>query len=180
MGLSIVTYALAKKYAKGKIDAAVEKALQDAKAYTDSKIAEIINFNIVIVDKLPPLSEADNHTIYFLPRTSPSGEADYYYEYMVIENQWEVIGSTELDLSNYWTIDETKAYIESKTYVLPIASTSTLGGVKVDGTSIEADNEGTISIINSYVENLSQDLIDDNFIKISSKEIDDLFSKNTK
>lgn len=183
MGISLVTLALAKKSTKKAIDTAAAQAVFDAvtqsKKYTDDKISEIVSFRIIIVNELPPLETADPHVIYFVPRTNPTGEADFYYEYMIIDHKWEVIGSTELDLSNYWTIDETKAYIESKEYILPKATKTTLGGVKIDGDSILINSEGVISISDSYLKEVSGDetqkLIDENFDIISNDEISNLF-----
>lgn len=183
MGVSVITLALARKAAKKSIDKAAAKAIADAveisKKYTDDQFNKIVSFKIEIVDNLPPLSEADPHVIYFIPRTSPSGEADFYYEYMVISNKWELVGSTELDLSNYWTIDETKAYIDSKEYILPQATKTTLGGVKVDGDSILINSEGVISVSEDYLKDVSGDetqkLIDENFDIISNDEISNLF-----
>mgnify|MGYP006916122277 CR=1 FL=1 len=172
MGLSLITLALARKSAKKATDAAVAQALIAANAYTDSKFNEIASFGIEIVNELPPLAEADSHTIYFVERTSPSGEADYYYEYIAVNGSWELIGSTELNLSNYWTIDEVKAYVESKEYTLPMATANKLGGVKINGDSIQIDQNGTISIVDGYLDNI----IDGNFDNISNQDISNLFN----
>lgn len=171
MGLSLITLALARSSAKKAIDAAVTQALADAYAYTDEKFSEIVSFKIKIVDELPPLAEADPHVIYFVERTDPSGEADFYYEYMVINGKWELIGSTELDLSNYWTIEQVKAYVDSKEYTLPVATASILGGVKIDGNSIQIDANGVISINEDFINSI----LDANFTDISEEQIDDLF-----
>ena len=176
MGVSVVTLALARKSAKKSIDVAVAKAIQDCMKYTDDKFDEIASFKITIVSELPPLSEADSHTIYFVPKTSPSGEADSYYEYMSIDKKWEIIGSTELDLSNYWTIDEVKTYIESKQYTLPIATKSILGGVKIDEKTIQINNEGIISVVETYIQTVSKEVLDTNFIRITENEIKQLFN----
>lgn len=176
MGLSITTLALARKYAQKKIDIAVEEAVERAKAYTDEVVSEFVSFSIEIVEVLPDPSEAKEHVIYFVHRESPSGGADYYYEYIWINNSWELIGSTELDLSNYWTIDEVKEYVRSQGYVLPIASSNTLGGVKIDDTSIQISQDGTISIIDTYIEGNTQDLIDANFEYITNNDINNLFN----
>ena len=84
MGLSITTLALARKYAQKKIDIAVEEAVERAKAYTDEVVSEFVSFSIEIVEVLPDPSEAKEHVIYFVHRESPSGGADYYYEYIWI------------------------------------------------------------------------------------------------
>lgn len=176
MGLSIITLALAKKQAIKNIDAAVADCLTSANAYTDAAISKFVSFSIELVESLPAPSEAKDHTIYFLHRSNPSGGADYYYEYILINNMWELIGSTELDLSSYWTIEQVKEYVDSKEYTLPMATETTLGGVKVNGDSIQIAEDGTISIVDSYLEDATQGMIDENFSNISNNEINNLFN----
>lgn len=172
MGLSVVTLALARKNAKKQADIAVAKAVAAANAYTDQKISQIISFTIEIVDELPPLSEADPHVIYFVAKEDPSGEADSYNEYIKIDNKWELIGTTELDLSNYWTIEQVKEYVQSKEYTLPVATANILGGVKINGDSIQIDNNGVISVKEDYINNI----VDNNFNDITENQISDLFN----
>lgn len=76
------------------------------KTWSSSKIASEIadaGFEVQIVQTLPQSGE--NHTIYFVP-ASDTGEANYYDEFMWVDGAWEKIGSTEIDLSNYYTRDE--------------------------------------------------------------------------
>ena len=51
---------------------------------------------------------------------------------MFIDGRWELIGNTRIDLSDYYTNQEVQQYVADNKYVLPIASNSTLGGVKID------------------------------------------------
>ena len=83
-------------------------------------ISNINSFNIQIVQSLP-ITNIDSHTIYFVPisaatvGTSTVGSAtvgaeyDVYEEYMYINNQWEKIGDTRIDLSGY----ATEEYVDS-------------------------------------------------------------------
>lgn len=74
--------------------------------WSSSKIVQYITdagFDVQIVSILPPRGEA--HTIYFLP-ASDTEETNYYDEFMWIDNTWEKVGSTAIDLSNYYTRDE--------------------------------------------------------------------------
>lgn len=186
MGLSVVTLALAKQYAdevaaagsREALEQAVEEAVRQSKLYTDEALSHITSFKVQIVESLP-LSDIDEHTIYFLRRRKPSGETDFYYEYMYINQAWELIGSTELDLSGYWTSEQVKAYVASKEYTLPRATATTLGGVKINGDSIDIDDEGCIFVVEEYAEGtaaeVAQDLIDVNFTKINETNIENLF-----
>lgn len=186
MAISIETLALARKYAdavaaagsKEALDKAVQQAIAESKLYTDDKFSHIVSFKIEIVDSLPK-TDIDPHVIYFLKREDPLGENDIYCEYMYINNFWELIGSTQLDLSPYWTIEQTKAYIASKEYSLPRANKNALGGVKIDGKSIDIDNEGYIYVVDKYMKDTSSDVaqnvIDKNFDNIKDTSIENLF-----
>lgn len=117
--------------------------------YTKEEMDEIISqlkqFEMKVVPSLPTTNIKPN-CIYFVPREDPSG-TDSYYEYIYVNNKWEFVGTTNVDLSNYWTIDETKQYVEDNQYVLPEATTETLGGIRLpsDG-AVTLDEEGNIII----------------------------------
>lgn len=188
MGLSLETLALAKKYADAvaaagsqeAIQKAIESAVSQSKIYTDKAIGELAQFNITIVDSLPAV-DIKTHTIYFVPM-SPSEFDNGYYEYMYINSKWELIGSTRIDLSDYYTKKEVEQYILDNKYVLPIASNSTLGGVKIDNSSIKIDENGVISVnfenTNSIlaIQDLAQEVIDENFESIPNDDINNYFN----
>lgn len=113
MALSLVTYALSRNYTDQKaIDIskdAIEQAVAQANAYTDS-VATQIEWHLKKVDVLPPIEEADAHTIYFVPANLVP-QYDGYFEYLVMNGQWEAIGRTAVDLSNYFTKQETIDYV---------------------------------------------------------------------
>lgn len=181
MGISLETLALARQYAKKvatenaeiAIQQAIETAVRESNLYTDKSISELTQFNITIVESLP-IDNIQTHTIYFLP-ISPLEEDDGYYEYMFIDGQWELIGNTRIDLSDYYTKKEVEQYILDNKYVLPIASESTLGGVKIDNSSILIDAEGVISVNKVFVENTSDEVVDKKLISIDDDEIAQLF-----
>ena len=94
-----------------------------------------------------PTTEIDENTIYMVAN-SGSGN-DVYDEYLYVNNKWEKIGSSAVDLTDY----ATKNYVDTAVgnipaYTLPTASTSTLGGVKVDGSTITI-TDGVISATSS-------------------------------
>ena len=76
------------------------------KQYVDNKITSDIataigninQFEVAIISDFPT-SDIDTHTIYF--KSNSSAGTNVYDEYMYINNQWELIGSTQIDLSNY-------------------------------------------------------------------------------
>lgn len=64
-----------------------------------AKAIEAINqFNIKILDSLPTTGEAG--TLYFIKKSDPE-QGDIYEEYMWLNNAWEKVGSTKIDLSDY-------------------------------------------------------------------------------
>lgn len=67
-------------------------------------IANADHLKRVIVDQLPSVDTADEHTIYMIKKTNPLGE-NAYDEYMVVNNQGvkklEKIGDSAVDLTDY-------------------------------------------------------------------------------
>ena len=181
MGISLETLALAKKYtdavsvagSEAAMQKAIETAVKESKLYTDTVVSNLIQFQVTIVNSLP-ITNIDTHTIYFVPM-STSEKDDGYFEYMYIDGKWELIGNTQIDLSDYYTKKEVEQYILDNKYVLPIASNSTLGGVKIDNSSILIDTVGTISVSKDYTETTAQNVIDKNFSSIKDDEISKLF-----
>lgn len=143
-----------------KVLALLLSSLNSGDSYTKEEIDEMISqlkqFESEKVDELPITGQKPN-CIYFVPKGS-SG-MDGCYEYMWIDNKWEFVGSTDIDLSDYWTIEETMQYIEQNKYVLPEATADTLGGIKLgsgDG-AVSLDEDGNIVIAttsNEDIENL--------------------------
>ena len=71
-------------------DTEVETAITDA-------LAGVVGFSIEIVNSLPATGDAG--VFYFVPN---SGEQNNIYdEYLYVNNAWEKLGTTEIDLSNY-------------------------------------------------------------------------------
>ena len=74
--------------------------------YSSSKILDLIGdihtFDVLVVGSLPDVGV--EKTIYFVPATTTK-EQNIYDEYLYINNAWELIGSTQVDLSDYLKID---------------------------------------------------------------------------
>jgi len=76
------------------------------KKYVDDKISNDIataigninQFEVSIVTDLPT-TDIDTHTIYFVSNNGTN--QNIYDEYMYINSNWEKIGTTDIDLSNY-------------------------------------------------------------------------------
>ena len=95
--------------------------------YVDGKIGEVVQFSFLIVDELPKVGET-NHIYLVLNKTGKTGNV--YLEYLWIEStqSYELIGSTEVDLSGYYTKEQTDNLLAHKVD-------------KVDGKSLILDTE---------------------------------------
>lgn len=170
MSISFETLVLSRKYTDKKamdigediLEQAVTEAVAQSKLYTDEEIGKILSFDIEIVSTLP--INPNTHTIYLVPKGLTS-ENNGYFEYIYVNNKWELIGDTEIDLSGYYTKDEVDQLIEDNKYVLPAATADTLGGIKIDNKTLKInedgvaslDEEGAEDIINKAVQPIEDD-----------------------
>ena len=115
-------------YTKSQVDAELNRISNyiNTNYFTKSETAQAIatanHLKIEVVNTLPNVSNATAYTVYFVPQSSSnsvdlrqqymqSGGAlpqysggtnnDIYDEYIVINNHWEHIGSTAVDLTGY-------------------------------------------------------------------------------
>ena len=78
---------------------------------TDSAIAAAVaaadHLKREIVETLPDVGDADENTIYMVPQggsiEDPGTSASHYNEYMLINGAFELVGSSQVDLSGYAT-----------------------------------------------------------------------------
>lgn len=119
------------------------------------------NMHYVIVEQLPQIGEEGY--IYLVPK-SASKTNNYYDEYMYINSEWEIIGDTEIDLSNY---QELMQYA-----VVPNATSSIVGKIiQYTGATTQSytngyfyqcvsddNNPATYSWTNINVDNVSEDV----------------------
>jgi hypothetical protein len=76
------------------------------KDYIDDKLEDLggMGFTPEIAESLPT-ENIDEKTIYMVPSENGNGD-NVYEEWMYINNKWEMIGSTSVDLTNYYSKDE--------------------------------------------------------------------------
>ena len=102
--------------------------------YTKTEISNMISaipkFSIQVVQSLPG-SGISTTTIYLTP--SGGGSGNSYSEYIYVNNQWELIGSTAVDLSDYYT----KAQVNAM--VTPVQSTT---GITINGVGLQEATSG--------------------------------------
>ena len=80
-----------------------------------------------VVDTLPETGETD--TIYLVKKDNP-GEQNLYDEYIYTDTGWEHIGDTSVDLSNYYTTEESDTKLNKKQDKLPIYYASVYTPIK--------------------------------------------------
>lgn len=69
--------------------------------FVTNAIADVESFSAVIVETLPAVGKTN--VMYLVPKTGGG-----YTEYLYINNTWELIGSTDIDLSGYVKASEMK------------------------------------------------------------------------
>ena len=112
------------------------------KKYVDDKIKEIvgIGISIQIVDELPEVGMSYS-TIYLVPI---EGE-DSYDEYILLEDgTWEKIGSTTVDMSNYYSKAEIDAKIEELRSLISLATSEDIQNILTPQPEEEPEEEGGI------------------------------------
>ena len=70
-----------------------------SRAEVNSLIGQISTVSIEVVQALP--ANAQTNVIYFVPKTGTTD--DVYNEYIYVNDSWELIGNTEIDLTGYAT-----------------------------------------------------------------------------
>lgn len=81
-------------------------------AEVNSLIGAISTLHIEVVQTLPT-EDISTNTIYLVPKQT-AGQNDTYDEYIYVNNHWEHIGSTDIDLTNYYTKTETDTLLDGK------------------------------------------------------------------
>ena len=111
-------------------------------------IGNINSFDIAVVQALPT-QDIDTHTIYLVPKTGETN--DVYDEYIYINNAWEMIGNTQIDLSG--KADKTDTVLNNTLSMGRKANTTVGSNSVAIGTNVEASGmvsyaEGLNSISN--------------------------------
>lgn len=117
---TLAGYGISDAYTKGETDSAISAAVAASQHLTKVVLGDS--------EELPDATEATDNAIYLKKITGGSGD-QYYEEFIVINDKWEKIGDTKVDLSNY----ATQSWVTSQ--ISPVSS-------KADA------NEAAIGVIN--------------------------------
>lgn len=82
-------------------------------ARVEASVSAMANLHFVAVQTLPT-QDIQTNAIYLVPSQS-QGQQNAYDEYIYYNNNWEMIGTTNVDLSNYVTLNGSEA-LTNKTY----------------------------------------------------------------
>lgn len=128
-----------------------------------SLVEAIHSFSIIVLnegEELPIVGESN--TLYFKKKTGSSN--DVYDEYIYVNSDWELIGTTQIDLSNYYTkseVDDIKDQIESKIPTVPNIEVSIAGqGNIVTSVDVDINNKHKL-IVNKELDVYSKQQVDE-------------------
>ena len=85
------------------------------KNYTNKKVSESAGLHREIVSSLP--ATGDENTIYMVRVSNDNEDSDNYNEYMWIDGNWELIGNTRIDLSDYYNKTQVDTALNGKANV---------------------------------------------------------------
>lgn len=135
---TLAGYGIADAYTKTEADSAIATAVAGAH-----------HLKRQIVDALPPISQANEDTIYMVLKTTGvagNESGNVYNEYMLINGKFEQIGDSKVDLTDY----ATKAYADDK-------ANKALDDAKADSLKkIQALDKADTAVANNYVSAVSQ------------------------
>lgn len=92
---------------KSEIPTKVSQLTNDSNYATKDEVSAIASTALKreTVDVLPDISEAQANVIYLVPNESDK-TGNIKNEYMLINNAWELLGTSEVDLSGYYKIND--------------------------------------------------------------------------
>ena len=135
---TLAGYGIADAYTKTEADSAIATAVAGAH-----------HLKRQIVTALPPVSDANEDTIYMVLKTTGvagNESGNVYNEYMLINGKFEQVGDSKVDLTNY----ATKTYAETK-------ANDALDAAKADSLKkIQALDKTDTAVADNYVSAVSQ------------------------
>ena len=105
-------------------------------------IGQIKTISIEVVDTLPETGE--DNKIYLVPKTGSTG--DVYNEYIWVNNAWELIGSTQVDLANYYTKEQADNLLSNKQDKITGGATTITSDDLVVGKVLVSNSAGKVAV----------------------------------
>ena len=123
-----------------------KKAQLDLSNYaTKTDLVSIPKFGIEVVAELPT-QDISTTTIYLVAQEDGASGQDIYDEYIYVNNKWELIGNTDIDLSAYSTTVQMNAAIQAAIQALDFTEL-TVGATKTIGTISQIDGVLTATAV---------------------------------
>jgi hypothetical protein len=97
---------------------------QQVIASINAALAGVVGVRIIVVDALPDPADGVENAFYFVPSPGAT-DGDLRDEYVLQNGAWEKIGSTAIDLSDYWRRDELVPMTPEEVMII-------LGGGEID------------------------------------------------
>ena len=94
--------------------------------YVEAEIAKIDTSLFIAVETLPD-TDIDIHKIYIMPSNNPE-EGNIFTEYIYANDKWEIVGTANIDLSNYYTKSQATNLFQSKGQYYTKAEVNTMVG----------------------------------------------------
>lgn len=119
------------------------------KTEVNNLIGDLTSARIEVVNQLP--STGEENVIYLVPK-SPAGESgNIYDEYIYANNNWELIGDTDIDLSNYYTSTEVDNLLDDKQDTLTAGNNIAIENGVISATDTTYTAGNGISITNNQI-----------------------------
>lgn len=151
-----------------------DKALSAKQGKLLKSLIDAINsFSIIVLQTDEDLPDIGNINTLYLKKKEGSNN-DIYNEYLYIESNWELIGNTEIDLSNYYTKEQvySKSEVDGKIPNIDIASTGS--GNVVTTIEVDTNNKHKLNI-SKGIDVYSKNEIDS---KLSSAGLGDVVAES--
>ena len=152
---AIITDIATNYYNKAAIDASV--------AALEQEISAMAGIDIVVEDELPTASADTLRKIYLVPQQGGSG-SNVKDEYVTVDNgaeanpryTWELIGSTEVDLSNY----ATKTYVDTAVADVSTKLDASVSAIwtALEGYAQKATVDASIAVLDASVNALESEV----------------------
>ena len=127
-GTTLAEYGITDAYTRGETDTKISSAVAAA-----GHLTKVV---LEAEEELPEATAAQDNAIYLKPVDSGSGN-QYFEEFIVINDQWEKIGDTAVDLSNY----ATQSWVTSQ--IQPVSAKADANAAAI--TVINGSGEGSIT-----------------------------------
>lgn len=124
---------------------------------------------IVFVDALPPISEAKENTLYFVPKDG--SDPDNYNEYIFdpVNKQFELVGQSAIDTTNFAKLSTSNIFLATNTFNEIVTFKK---GLKVSESGpVITSNDTTLNLPNTNVSSLTAQTLISNGVSTFNNEI---------